>query len=275
MSSSRALTTTRRGENSLALFAIALSLVTVAIGILIQPTTGWAGLLIAGYYGLSIAVGASLFAAINAVTGATWFEPLFPVAALISRTLIVPTGALVVTFLLGLHVLYPWAHDAAELSSQLMHEKAAWLNAPFFLARAGIVLLAFLGLTNSLFRQVPDYGRTRAPSRGMGAFFIVLFAGCISIASWDWMMSLEPEWFSTMYGVYGFAGSFLGGIAAVAVLTIVLSTPKTGPNPRLRIGERQIHDLGSLMFGFAMFWAYIWFCQYMLIWYANLPEETP
>ncbi len=101
-------------------------------------------------------------------------------------------------------------------------------------------------------------------------FFLLLFALTISVASWDWTMSLEPEWFSTMRGVYGFAGTFLGGIAAISVLAI-LGGDRLGRS----LTSNQRHDLGKLLFAFSMFWAYIWFCQYMLIWYANIPEETP
>ena len=101
--------------------------------------------------------------------------------------------------------------------------------------------------------------------------FLVLYAITNAVASWDWGMSLEPEWFSTMYAVYVFAGTFLGGIAAVALL--VLTLERNGQLAR-RPKPAALHDLGKLLFAFATFWAYIWFCQYMLIWYANLPEET-
>jgi hypothetical protein len=149
----------------------------------------------------------------------------------------------------------------------------AWLNAPFFLARAGLILLMFVAMTGMLFRNTTiRAGAPSAPSARGAAAFIVLFAAGISVASWDWMMSLEPEWFSTMYGVYAFAGTFVGGIAAMAVVSIFLSESS---RYAFHLEGRQLHDLGSLLFGFSMFWAYIWFCQFMLIWYANLPEETP
>ena len=95
-------------------------------------------------------------------------------------------------------------------------------------------------------------------------------ASTLSIASWDWTMSLEPEWFSTMYGVYWFSGFFQGGIAAVALLCLLLEGSVLVPS----FDTQRRHDIGKLLFGFSAFWAYIWFCQYMLIWYANLPEEV-
>ena len=91
------------------------------------------------------------------------------------------------------------------------------------------------------------------------------------MASFDWVMSLEPEWFSTMYGVYHFAGLFLGALAAMTLLVIWLQ--HVGPL-RDVLTHEHLHDLGKLLFGFSTFWMYIWFSEYMLIWYANFPEET-
>jgi hypothetical protein len=102
--------------------------------------------------------------------------------------------------------------------------------------------------------------------------FLVVFGITISVAWCDWSMSLEPEWFSTMFGVYGFAGTFQGGIAAVTVAALLF-------NSRGQLGFRTTaelrHDLGRLLLAFSLFWAYIWYSQFMLIWYADLPEETP
>ena len=91
--------------------------------------------------------------------------------------------------------------------------------------------------------------------------FLLVFAITLSVASWDWGMSLEPEWFSTMYGVYVFAGTFQGGIAAVTVLALLLERQGRLDAP---LGRRGRHDLGKLLFAFSTFWAYVWFCQYML-----------
>jgi Ni/Fe-hydrogenase subunit HybB-like protein len=93
----------------------------------------------------------------------------------------------------------------------------------------------------------------------------------LSVAAWDWGMSLEPEWFSTMYGVLVFAGTLQGGIAGVTVLALLLDRQGRLDAP---LGDSGRHDLGKLLFAFSTFWAYVWFCQFLLIWYANLPEET-
>jgi hypothetical protein len=105
----------------------------------------------------------------------------------------------------------------------------------------------------------------------LGAGFIVAFALTITLAAWDWLASLDPGWASTMFAVYVFAGAFVGGIAAIALATVLLMRR---PPLRDAIGDAQLHDLGKLLFAFSIFWAYIWVCQYLLIWYGNIPEEV-
>ncbi len=98
--------------------------------------------------------------------------------------------------------------------------------------------------------------------------FAIFFGLSISLAWWDWLMSLEPEWFSTMQGVYGFSATLVGGVALVTL--VALARERRGV---LDLTDAQAHDLGKMLFAFSFFWGYIWFCQYMLIWYANIPEE--
>ncbi len=242
------------------------ALIAIA-GVIADPAAGWTGLLTAGMYGVSIAMGAALFIAINIVGGARWWDPIRATMVAVARTLPVPLIVVLVTVIGGLTVLYPWARPGVMETNHLLHLKEPWLNAPFFIARAAIIaglwliMLQRIGLASG---AVPlRAGATRPAPLGTAARFIVLFAATISVAHWDWTMSLEPEWFSTMYGVYGFAGSFQAGIAAVVIATA-----------RTEMTTDQRHCLGKLLFAFSMFWAYIWFCQYMLIWYADMPEEA-
>ena len=123
--------------------------------------------------------------------------------------------------------------------------------------------------------------RTRRPAPALPATsawiawapaFIVVFALTITLAAYDWLVSLDPSWSSTMFAVYVFAGTFVQGIAA----------DHAGDGPaacarqplRAVVGEQQLHDLGKMLFAFSIFWAYIWICQYLLIWYGNIPEEV-
>jgi len=270
---SEVLVTSGRTDSGAWLVAAVVCLAVAIGGVFVDPVAGWQGLLIAAYVGLSAALGATLFVAINRVTGAKWAHGIHRVPWAVGRLMPVPAAFLAVVLPLGLTALYPWAVPGAAEASHLIHEKAAWLNVPFFLGRAGAVLAGFWVLTAMLLpRPEPAAAEPRMPSTPAAVIFVLLFAVLISVSSWDWMMSLEPEWFSTMFGVYGFAGTFLSGIAVVTVVAVIWS--RAGEK-RIALGDRQAHDLGALLFGFSMFWGYIWFCQYMLIWYANVPEETP
>ena len=234
-------------------------------GIYSDAEQGWSGALIGGVYGLSIALGACILAAISTVSGARWWAPISGIVASVGRSMMPGIIVLILVFAFGLTTLYPWTDHAAVETNHLLHHKQPWLNTPFFLGRAGVVMLLFIVFGNALFRP------RRLPTVRAAVFFILAFAAGISVAWWDWLMSLEPEWFSTMYGVYGFAGALRAGIAAVILLGLFIE--RYGPQ-EFHMRERQRQDLASLLFGFSMFWAYIWFCQYMLIWYANLPEEA-
>jgi hypothetical protein len=100
--------------------------------------------------------------------------------------------------------------------------------------------------------------------------FIPVFAVTFTLMSFDWIISLEPEWFSTMFAVYVFAGTFVQGIAAITLATVLLRQSMSQGSGMF---EDQLHDLGKMLFAFCTFWAYIWTCQYLLIWYGNIPEE--
>ena len=253
----------------------ALSAGVLVAGAFLDPSQTFAGLLTAALFGLMLALGAAVFAAIQGVSGARWWTPLRMVTAAAAGTLAVPAILLGATLLLGMPALYSWARPEAA-ASHLLAAKAVWLNRPLFLARALVILLAWLGLVGLLRNRLRalESGAPGAASRFARASvgFLVVLAPTISVAFWDWAMSLEPEWFSTMFAVYGFAGTFLGGIAFVTAVALFLDARGHLPQP---LSPATRHDLGKLLFGFAMFWAYIWFCQYLLIWYSNLPEETP
>jgi hypothetical protein len=171
--------------------------------------------------------------------------------------------------------LYPWTggHTEGTHAPPFRH---AWLNWPFFLGRAVLCFACWYGLILALVRNSRrqdadgDLAHTRRNAR-LSPIFLVVFGGTFWLASYDWIMSLEPDWSSTMFGVYNFAGLFLGGLAAVTLLLLWLG--RCGPMRRA-LSEDHLHDLGKLLFAFSTFWMYVWFSQYMLIWYVNNPEET-
>jgi len=154
--------------------------------------------------------------------------------------------------------------------------KLMWLSLPFFRIRAVVYLLGWLWFAWAMLRTSRqqdsdgDLNHTRQNTR-LAALFLVFFGVTFWLASFDWIMSLEPEWYSTIFGFYNFAGAFLSGLATLALLLVWLQ--RHSPLKSV-IREQHLHDVGKLLFAFSTFWAYLWFSQYMLIWYANLPEET-
>ncbi len=246
----------------LLLAVAAIGLALVAIALITEPVLGWAGLLVGAVFGLTIAIGGALFASINLATNAKWWWPVRHDCVSLARTLPVPAAALLLVLIGGVSVLYPWANEQFMAESHLVHAKAGWLNRPFFTVRSVVILLLWFAFVAALRRHLTNERASRLVRTGIG--FLVVFGLTISVGFWDWTMSLEPEWFSTMHGVYGFAGAFQVGIAVTLILA--LRNHKVGPKP--------LYDLGSLLFAFSLFWGYIWYCQGMLIWYANVPEET-
>lgn len=228
----------------------------------------------------SISLGALLLVALHHLTKAVWsvvFRRLMEMLAAplwIVAILFVP---IVVIAVQGHDIgMFPWL--MAEHTDHIISDKEPFLNLPFFLIRAGIYFVIWIGFSMFFVRRslAQDNGKANETAtvwmRRLSAPFVLLFAVTITFAGIDWLMSLEPLWFSTMFGVYVFAGMMVSALAAVTLFTLVFS--KTGRMGKGVFGDDQLYSLGTLMFAFTVFWAYIAFSQYMLIWYANLPEEN-
>jgi hypothetical protein len=189
---------------------------------------------------------------------------------------VLPFGALGILAVLIVHPsLYPWT-GGVHVEGDAPGFKIMWLSLTFFRIRAVLYLLGWLGFAWAMLRisrQQDSDGELRQTRRSttLAALFLVFFGITFWLASFDWIMSLEPEWYSTIFGFYNFAGAFLSGLATLALLLVWLQ--KHSPLKTV-IREQHLHDVGKLLFAFSTFWAYLWFSQYMLIWYANLPDET-
>lgn len=231
--------------------------------------------LVAFAYFLSLSLGALFFVILHHLTRAGWGVVVRRLAEGMAANLL-PLAVLLIPVLIGMHHLYHWTHADAVAHDPLLQWKAPYLNTPFFLIRAAVyfgvwILLASFFVRRSFAQDASgDKNLTRSMERFSGPA-MVLYAITTCVAAFDLLMSLDPHWFSTIFGVYYFSGGVVGFFAALAVLVILLQ--QTG---RLRkaITPEHYHDLGKLIFAFTVFWAYIAFSQYMLIWYANLPEET-
>jgi len=172
--------------------------------------------------------------------------------------------------------LFPWTDSEVVAGDELLRHKAPYLNPAFFAIRAVFYfavwwLLARFFLRRSLAQDLSGDPHLTVRMERLSPVALLLFAVTVTFASFDWLMSLEPAWFSTIFGVYYFSGAAIGFLATIILLAMLLQA--TGRLNR-SITVEHYHDLGKLLFGFVVFWGYIAFSQYMLIWYANIPEET-
>ena len=234
----------------------------------------WADLLVDGFFFLSTALAGLVFIAIQYLASAGWWTAIRRVPEALASLL--PLASLPMAALwFGRRALYPWTRPGA-LRDPLLAAKAAYLNVPFFFTRL-VLFLAVWSLFAVLMRRTSlqqDCADALACHRRMvrlSAAFIVTFAVSFSLASFDWLMSLQPHWATTIFAVHTFAGLFLGGLAAITLTVVLLRARGALPG----VNESHLHDLGKLLFAFSTFWAYIWVSQYLLIWYGNLSEEIP
>ncbi|MBL8896174.1 MAG: quinol:cytochrome C oxidoreductase [Planctomycetes bacterium] len=229
---------------------------------------------------LAIALGALGFVIIQHLTRAGWSVTNRRIAELIASTM--PLLALlflpiVLNHFVSAHPVHPWANSEFAHSDPLIAKKASYLNTGFFLVRWAIYFAVWVGLSRfflgtSLKQDESGDPRLTIKMEKMAAPSVLLFGLSLSFAAFDLLMSLDPHWFSTIFGVYYFAGCMMSFFATCILLGKWLQ--KSGAIGAGEITTEHRHDLGKFMFGFVVFWSYIAFSQFMLIWYANNPEET-
>ena len=251
----------------------------LAVGLAAATPGGWRrflfAYLIAFAYALSLALGALYFVVLHHLTNSGWSVVIRRVAEALAATL--PFLALLsVPLLLGLAQIYPWASPAAAAQRHGAGANGAYLNVPFFLVRWLFYFLAWGGLARFFVKrslaqdESGDVGLT-VQMRGRSAPAMVAFGLTLTFAAIDMLMSLDPHWYSTIFGVYYFAGCV---VSVYAFLPIAVFMLQRSGFLRRAVTVEHYHDLGKLLFGFVVFWAYIGFSQYMLQWYGNIPEET-
>lgn len=256
---------------------IFLGFVAAIYGVIANPERTWPNLLVDGFYITSLGVSAMFFLSAQRATGARWsaglrripeaFMPLLPVACV-----------LIMALFFGRHTLYSWSRPGALAGEPAFAGRSQYLQ-PHWVYTRMIVVFAACILFAWLFRRI-SLQQDRHPELALGlhhkltryaVMFVPVFALALTVGAFDWLISADPRWFSTMYAVYVFAGTFVQGIAAVTLAVVILK--ERGPM-RDSVSDHQLHDLGKMLFAFSTFWAYIWVCQYLLIWYGNIPEEV-
>jgi len=261
--------------NKIGISLTLIGLVLVIMAYLTDPTRSAFNNILLLMFVTSIGLGSLFLVAIEYIGGAVWSTPFRRIAEILASTLlIVPILAIPIYF--NLHDLYHWTHLDVVATDKILKFKSPYLNETFFTIRIVgyfvIWILFYFILTKNSEKQdiTKDQSLTKKNVRN-SAIFIPFFAVTITFASIDWMMSLEPHWFSTIFGVYYFAGTFLSALAIITFLVVYLNEKGTFGNV---IVSDHYYSFGALLYGFVNFWAYIAFSQFMLIWYANLPEET-
>ncbi len=238
----------------------------------------WSALYIGALFVFLISLGVLAFYAIQWAAQAGWSPALFRVMEAITAYL-VPGGIIVFVILVlsGVHInhLFVWMDPEVVAEDHLIQGKSGYLNVPFFLIRAAVYLAGWI-LYRSYTRKnsialdntgdLSFYKKNFKASAAFLAFFLV----SESMMAWDWIMSVDPHWFSTLFGWYVFASFFVSGITVIALITLHLKS-----NGYLEfVNNSHFHDLAKFMFGISVFWTYLWFSQFMLMWYSNIPEEV-
>ena len=233
-------------------------------------------------YFLGISVVGVFFLSYNYVAKAGWYTSFKRVPEAFPSFIIVPAIVMLALFLYPdtRHIIFHWTHHGimevgSENYDKIIAGKSWYLNFPFFLVR----MVAYFSIWYYLWTQIRKYSLLEDEtndlayyykSRNYAKMFLIFFAVTSSTAAWDFSMSIDTHWFSTMFGWYHLASWHVAGLAAMMLAILLLKD-----NGYLKaVTFSSIHDLGKLMFGFSVFWAYVWFSQFLLIFYANLPEET-
>lgn len=240
----------------------------------------YSALYVAAFFFFMIALGVLAFYGIQYASQAGWSPVLFRVMEGITYYLL-PGGLLVlaIAFFADSH-LFIWLKEGTttvghENYDAIVAGKASWLNKPWFFIR-GLIFLGGWSLYRyysrkfSIAQDSADDNRNFKKNFRISAAFLVFYIYTESMMSWDWIMSVDPHWFSTLFGWYVFASMFVSGITVIALITMYLKSKGLMDF----VNDSHMHDLAKFMFAISIFWTYLWFSQFMLIWYANIPEEV-
>jgi hypothetical protein len=232
---------------------------------------------------LSLALGGLLFVLIQHVTRAGWSVVVrrfaettamaLPWLGILSLPIVVPVLA---GWPAAIFKVFPWIDAQKVLSDTVLDGKYPFLNVPFFFLRMAVYFILWTLIAGYFYRTSVRQDETgdeklTEQMQGWSAPCIMITALTLTFCAVDLLMTLDPYWFSTIFGVYYFAGAFMGFMSLTAITFLMLQSAGRVQNV---VTTEHFHDVGKLMFAFTVFWAYIAFSQYMLIWYANIPEET-
>ncbi len=266
----------------IAIVMMVIGVVAIAAQFITGHPQKWGNMLMNNFIFMGMALGATFFLAVQYVAEVGWSAVIKRVLEAMGQYLLFAGSFMVIIWFAGHHDLYHWTHEGltdpkSPEYDAIIDGKSGYLNQPFFVIRmllyfviwAGFAILCrknSMAMDANLGTAVDYYNKNKR----MATAFLVLFAITSSTMAWDFIMSIEPHWFSTMFGWYTFAGMFITSLSALMFILAYLKSKGYLPE----VTSNHIQDVGKFMFAFSIFWTYLWFCQFMLIWYANLPEEV-
>ncbi|MCX6272870.1 MAG: quinol:cytochrome C oxidoreductase [Bacteroidetes bacterium] len=253
---------------------IIIGLITFSYGFFKNPGQTWANLLLNNYYFLSLAIGATFFMALQYITQSGWSAMFKRVPEAMGFFIPVAAVFMLLTYF-GVSHLYEWTHKDAIQTDEAVIHKLPYLNLPFFFIRI-VVYFSLWILMTTLLRKLSHkedlvggiswFERSEFYSK----VYIFILAITFSLASFDWIMSLDVHWLSTLFAVKNFVTAFYHGTAVITLIVILLH--EKGCYKELN--SSHLLDFSRYLFMLSIIWGYLWFSQFMLIWYSNLPEET-
>ena len=266
----------------LPIIAIVIGLAAFGLGVATDMERVGRDLLICGFYAVSVGVLGMFFISTQRLSSAKWSAAIRRIPEALTR--VVPLGIVLLAIVaVVFHKIYPWANHALEPikleNGEIVHPgRQIYLSPPFLYARVIVSFVLWLAFTIWFRKTSADADASKAAGLAahrklnrIGGTFAVLFAFTFTAVAFDFIVSLTPDWFTTMYAVFVFAGSFALAIATIAITLVFLM--KRGTISK-EVGYEPLHTLGTMLLAFSTFWAYIWTCQYLLIWYGNIPEEV-
>jgi hypothetical protein len=269
-----------KNNKTLSFVLMGVGILSIVYGFATDSLRAWGSLLMSNFYVMAIALAGVFFLAVQYVAEVGWSVQIKRVLMAMGTYLPFAGAFLILIFVVGHHDLYFWTHHeyydkASPDYDKILDGKKAFLNVPFYVIRlvlyAGIwSYFALMLRKESLKEDIEGGVLNYKKSVKLSAIFLVLFAVSSSTSAWDILMSIDAHWFSTLFGWYTFAGMFVSGLTVIAMLVVYLKRNGYLQN----VNDSHIHDMGKFMFAFSIFWTYLWFSQFMLIWYANLPEEV-
>jgi hypothetical protein len=263
----------RQHQRRLLTVGIAGGLISV-VGLWTNPAQFFQSYLVAYMFVLGVTLGCLALGMVHQLSGGAWGVVIRRPIGAASRVLPVLT-VLFLPLVFGMSHLYEWTHADVVAGDEVLQHKQLYLNVPFFLVRAVFYFVVWNALSFFLNAWSLEQDRTGDPAIArrmqlLSAGGLMGYGLTVTFASFDWLMSLEPHWFSTIYGVLIIGGQ---GLSALAFLIAASAWLSRRPPLQGIIVPAHFHDLGNLMLAFVMLWAYFAFSQYLIIWSGNLPEE--